>query len=73
MEDKDNKKQLVEGLIVEALPGASFRIKLKNSENEIIGYLAGKMRMYRIKVMPGDRVSLELSPDGRRGRIIRRL
>jgi translation initiation factor IF-1 len=62
-----------EGLVVEALPSLSFRIKVKDREDEILAYLAGKMKMNHIRVLPGDRVLVELSPDGRRGRIIRRL
>jgi translation initiation factor IF-1 len=62
-----------EGLVVEALPSLSFRIKLKGADDEILAYLAGKMKMNHIRVLPGDRVLVELSPDGRRGRIIRRL
>ena len=57
---------------MEALPDTTFRIKLDNGR-EILAYLAGKMRMNYIRVMIGDRVSLELSPDGTRGRIVRRL
>ena len=62
----------IEGMVLEALPAANFKIKLHSGE-EVIGYLAGKMRMYYIKVLPGDRVLVELSPDGKRGRIVRRL
>ena len=62
-----------EGLVVEALPSLSFRIKMKDMDDEILAYLAGKMKMNHIRVLPGDRVLVELSPDGRRGRVIRRL
>lgn len=62
-----------EGLVVEALPSLAFRIKMKDSDSEVLGYLAGKMKMNHIRVLPGDRVLVEMSPDGRRGRIIRRL
>ena len=62
----------VEGIVTESLPAANFKIKLASGE-EIIGYLAGKMRIYHIKVLSGDRVLVELSPDGKRGRIVRRL
>lgn len=57
---------------MEALPSLTFKVRLSNEE-EILAYLAGKMRLHYIKVLPGDRVLLELSPDGRRGRIVRRL
>jgi len=58
---------------MEALPSLAFRVKVKDVEGEVLGYLAGKMKMNHIRVLPGDRVLVEMSPDGRRGRIIRRL
>ncbi|MBI4118436.1 MAG: translation initiation factor IF-1 [Parcubacteria group bacterium] len=69
------------GVITEALPNAFFRVALDASPGatpggeggEILAYLAGKMRMYRIKVLVGDRVELELDPYGGKGRITRRL
>jgi translation initiation factor IF-1 len=61
-----------EGTVEEALPALSFRVRLKNGEL-VMGHLAGKMRLHRIRVLPGDRVLLEMSPDGARGRIVRRL
>ncbi len=66
------KKKAVEGIIIEALPSANFKVRLSAGE-EILAYPAGKMRLYFIKILPGDRVLVELSPDGKRGRIIRRL
>ncbi len=65
-------KDKVEGIILESLPGASFSVELQNTE-KILAYLSGKMRIYHIKVLPGDRVLMELSPDGKRGRITKRL
>ena len=64
----------VEGTIVEALPGATFRVKL-DDEREILAYVAGKMRIRRIRILPGDRVKLELpeGEDASRGRITWRL
>lgn len=59
------------GLITEALPDTTFRVQLDDGR-EILAYLAGKMRLHYIKVMIGDRVTLELSPDGARGRIVYR-
>ena len=56
---------------MEALPDTQFRVKLPD-EREILAYLSGKMRMNYIKVMIGDKVTVELSPDGERGRIIYR-
>ena len=63
----------VEGQVLEALPGATFKVNIGGGQ-EIIAHLAGKMRLYHIKILPGDRVLLEMTPyDDRRGRIIRRL
>ena len=61
-----------EGEVLEALPNAMFRIKLEN-DHEVLGHVAGKMRRYRIRILPGDRVRVEVSPyDLHRGRIIYR-
>lgn len=63
----------VEGVVEEALPGASFRITLGDGRG-ILGHLSGKMRMNYIKILPGDRVTVEMTPyDDKRGRIVRRL
>ena len=63
----------VEGIVVEALPSATFRVKL-DDEREILAYIAGKMRVRRIRVLPGDKVKVELASRGDdRGRIIWRL
>ncbi|MDC0592582.1 translation initiation factor IF-1, partial [Balneolaceae bacterium] len=54
---------------LEALPNAQFRVKLENG-HEILAHVSGKMRMYYIKILPGDRVSVEMSPyDLSKGRI----
>ena len=62
-----------EGVVTEALPGLTFRITLIEDNREILGYLAGRLKLHHIRIVPGDRVLVELSPDGRRGRIVRRL
>lgn len=62
-----------DGVVLEALPGLSFRIKVKDVEGDVLAYLAGKMKQNHIRVLPGDRVLVIMSPDGRRGRIVRRL
>lgn len=68
MKDKDDVIEL-EGVIEEALSNGMFRVKLDNG-HEVLGHLAGRMRRFRIKVLLGDRVRLELSPyDLTRGRI----
>ncbi|MDP3963237.1 MAG: translation initiation factor IF-1 [bacterium] len=62
-----------EGLVMEALPGDLFKIRLDDA-SEALGYLSGRMRMHRIRVLPGDRVDMEFSLyDNKRGRITRRL
>ena len=69
---KEEKLEM-EGEIVEALRNRMFRIKLDNG-HETLGYTAGKMRRYRIRMLLGDRVRIELSPyDLTRGRIVYRL
>ncbi len=67
------KKETVLGMVTEALPNTSFRVKLNDTDEEILTHLSGKMRMYRIKVVVGDKVELVLSPDGKKGRISKRL
>ena len=66
------EKILVEGTIVEALPGTQFRVKLDNG-HEVLAYLSGKMRKYYIRILLGDHVRVEMSPyDLNRGRIVYR-
>ncbi|UCH12799.1 MAG: translation initiation factor IF-1 [Candidatus Omnitrophota bacterium] len=61
-----------EGTIIEALPNAMFRVELDNG-HRVLAHVSGKMRMYFIRIVPGDRVKLELSPyDLTKGRIIYR-
>lgn len=63
--------EVVEGTVEEALPNTLFRVKLDTGEI-VLSYLAGKMRLHRIKVLVGDRVQLQLDPYGGRARIVRR-
>ncbi len=59
----------LQGTIVEALPNAMFRVELENGQ-VILAYVSGKMRMHFIKILPGDKVTVELSPyDLTKGRI----
>ncbi|OQY29071.1 MAG: translation initiation factor IF-1 [Candidatus Cloacimonetes bacterium 4572_55] len=59
----------VDGTVIDALPNAMFRVELENG-HKVLGHIAGKMRMHFIKILPGDRVALELSPyDLTKGRI----
>jgi len=62
----------VGGVVKEALPNTLFKVQLDDGE-EKLSYLAGKMRMYRIKVLVGDKVRLILDPYGGKARIIKRL
>jgi len=59
----------VEGTVIEALPNARFRVELENG-HRVLAHVAGKMRMHFIRILPGDKVTVELSPyDLARGRI----
>ncbi len=63
----------VEGVVAEALPNAMFRVELQN-QHKVLAHVSGKMRMNFIRILPGDKVMLELSPyDLSRGRIIYRV
>ena len=62
----------VEGTVRETLPNAMFRVELDNG-HKVLAHISGKMRMHYIKILPGDRVTVELSPyDLSRGRIVYR-
>ncbi len=62
----------IDGSILETLPNATFRVELENG-HKVLAHISGKMRMHFIKILPGDKVTVELSPyDLNRGRIIYR-
>jgi translation initiation factor IF-1 len=66
---KDSDMIVMEGVVNESLPNASFRVELDNGHN-VLAHISGKMRRHRIRVLPGDRVQVELSPyDLTRGRL----
>ena len=72
-EEKKEKGIVVEGTVEEALPNAMFRVKL-DTGHEVLAHVSGKMRMHFIRILPGDKVKVELSPyDLTRGRIIFRM
>lgn len=72
MNDKNAKNlDKLEGIVEEALPGLSFRVKVI-PDRLVLAHLSGKMRLHHIRIVPGDRVTMEMSPDGGRGRIVRR-
>jgi translation initiation factor IF-1 len=74
--DNQNKKdkEIVGGIVQEALPNTMFRVKLDNTTGDetLLTYLSGKMRLNRIRVLIGDRVLLELDKYGGKGKIIKR-
>jgi translation initiation factor IF-1 len=71
MPEKEDKIEM-EGEVIEAFPNGNFKIALENG-HETLGYTAGKMRRYRIRIFPGDKIKVELSPyDLTRGRIVYR-
>ena len=67
-----SKEEMIQmqGEIVETLPNATFRVKLENG-HIVLGHISGKMRMHYIRILPGDKVTVELTPyDLTRGRIV---
>ena len=64
-------EEVVSGVVTEALPSTLFRVKI-GEDKEILAYLAGKMRLHRIRVLVGDRVGVIMDPYGGRGRISKR-
>jgi len=69
--DKNNIENTAEGTVIEALPNTMFKVILADG-TEVLTYLAGKMRMHRIKVIVGDKVSVTLDPYGGKARIFKR-
>ncbi|MFA5022935.1 MAG: translation initiation factor IF-1 [Candidatus Paceibacterota bacterium] len=69
--DKAEKNETTNGIVTEALPNAQFRVKIGTGE-EVLAYIAGRMRLHRIRVLVGDKVELVLDDYGGRGRIVRR-
>jgi len=65
-------KKILKGIIVEALPDTLFRVKIDGGEEIILAYLAGKMKMNRIRVLVGDKVELDQDQYGGKARITRR-
>jgi translation initiation factor IF-1 len=69
---KPDEQNTASGSVIEALPNTLFRVQFEDG-NVLLSYLAGKMRMHKIKVLVGDKVMVQLDPYGGRGRIIKRL
>ena len=72
MTQKDNVKEAI-GRVDEMLPNAQFRVTVENTDNQVLAYLSGRMRMNRIRVLVGDRVSLVLDSQEENARITKRL
>lgn len=72
MKQKENVIR-VDGVVKETLPNAMFRVELEGAGHVVLAHVSGKMRMHYIRILPGDKVTLELSPyDLTRGRIVLR-
>lgn len=72
MAESEKDELMIQGEVTEALPSAMFRVELTDGQ-VVIAYLAGKMRLHRIKVLVGDKVVVLRDPYGGRGRIVKRL
>lgn len=73
MDTAPQPKNTVIGIVTEALPDTLFRVMLEGTDTVVLAYLAGKMKMHRIRVLVGDKVELILDPYGGRARVVRRL
>ena len=73
MQDNKQPVKTVCGVVTESLPNTLFKVKIDGADDEMLAYLAGKMRLHRIRVLIGDRVNIELDPYGGKGRIVKRL
>jgi translation initiation factor IF-1 len=71
--DTKSKAETVAGVVTEALPNTQFRVRLDGTDVEQLAYLAGKMRMNRIRVLIGDKVIMEVDPYGGKSKIIKRM
>lgn len=67
------KEQTKIGVVVENLPNTMFRIQFEGEEDLHLAYLSGKMKLYRIRILVGDKVEVLLDPYGGKGRVIKRL
>lgn len=73
MQGNKQPVKTVTGVVTESLPNTLFKVRLEGEDNDILTYLAGKMRLHRIRVLIGDKVAVELDPYGGKGRIVKRL
>jgi translation initiation factor IF-1 len=73
MNNQEIDPNIAEGIVIEALPEAMFKVLINEDEDAILAYLAGKMRINRIKVLVGDKVEMKMDPYGGKARIFKRL
>ncbi|MEK9184948.1 MAG: translation initiation factor IF-1 [Patescibacteria group bacterium] len=73
MQQAQSKDTLAYGVVTETLPDTLFKVKLDGKDEVVLAYLAGKMRMHHIRILLGDKVTVELDPYGGRARITKRL
>ncbi len=69
----DKSKNIVTGTVVEALPNTEFRVQVDDTEEVILSFLSGRMKLHHIRVVVGDKVAMELDPYGGKARINKRL
>lgn len=72
MQDPNKKVTEVSARVTEALPNTFFRVRRDDTGEEMLTYLSGKMRLHRIRVLIGDKVTVEIEPYGGKGRIVKR-
>ncbi len=68
----NKNKQVKDGVVIEAFPNTLFKVKNTDDQEEVLCFLSGKMRLHRIRVLIGDRVSYEVDEYGGKGKIIKR-
>lgn len=71
-DESDEDMEVKEGRVIEALPAALFRVRFEDGK-ELICFLRGKIKVFKIKILVGDKVLVEIDPYGGKGRIIRRV
>ena len=72
LDDVEDGMEVKEGIVIEALPAALFRVKFDDGK-DLICFLRGKIKVFKIKILVGDKVLVELDPYGGKGRIVRRI
>jgi len=73
VENTEEGLEVKEGRVIEALPAALFRVRFDDKSGDLICFLKGKIKVFKIKILVGDKVLVELDPYGGKGRIIRRM